>query len=522
MRKVERWAREGRGVVSDNPVVSMDPERLGLDFGGALVRTSVDGITVLDRDRRIVYANPAACEMLGYPLDRLLGQDSLTLLPEHERQTYRTFLEKARSGHSQPRTEIVYRPDGSEREVQLTTTVLSFESRRFLVVASRDVTERHRRAREAAALAQAASRVAVSDSTQATVEAIAECALGGTRALAAWVTLDSEDEVAAWVGAAGVPEGFRVWPAACPAAACRIFMQALMAQRVVVYADARQQVESQPAAACAAGALRSLPWRAAAFTPLLFEGAVVGVMTAIYRKDELPYEAETTFLAALADQATMAASNARLLAAAREKVALEERQRLARELHDSVSQSLFGIQVGARMAHQRLDQDRAQIAQPIDHVMQLAEDCQAEMRALICTLRPELLEVEGLVTALNKEIEALRTRHGIAAQSIASDEPELAIDVKQALQRIAHEAVHNTVKHARARHLDIHFKAHGGSLVLEIADDGVGFDPDQGFPGHLGLRSMRERAHAVGGSLDVVSSRGRGTRIVVSVPSATS
>src|SRR5262249_38118760 len=102
MRK-SRWAREGLAGVSDNPVVSMDPERLGLDFGAALVRTSADGITVVDSDCRIVYANPAACQLLGYSLDRLLGQDSLTLLPEQERQTYRTFLEKARSGHSEPR-----------------------------------------------------------------------------------------------------------------------------------------------------------------------------------------------------------------------------------------------------------------------------------------------------------------------------------------------------------------------------------------------------------------------------------
>ena len=126
------------------------------------------------------------------------------------------------------------------------------------------------------------------------------------------------------------------------------------------------------------------------------------------------------------------------------------------------------------------------------------------------------------MTALNRQIDALRVRHGIAAQTITSDEPELAIDVKQALHRIAHEAVHNTVKHARARHVDVHLEAHGGSLVLEIADDGVGFDPDRSFPGHLGLRSMRERASGVGGSLEVVSSRGRGTRIVVTVPSGQS
>src|SRR5215831_15660546 len=121
-----------------------------------------------------------------------------------------------------------------------------------------------------------------------------------------------------------------------------------------------------------------LPWQPAAIARLLHGGVAVGLLIAIFREGEMPYAGETTFLAALADQAATAVANARLLAAAREKVALEERQRLARELHDSISQSLYGIQLGARMARDRLDQDPAAIAQPIDHVMRLAEAGEAE------------------------------------------------------------------------------------------------------------------------------------------------
>jgi signal transduction histidine kinase len=252
----------------------------------------------------------------------------------------------------------------------------------------------------------------------------------------------------------------------------------------------------------------------------MHRGVAVGLLTAIYRKGEMPYAAETTYLAALADQAATAAANARLLAAARENVTLEERQRLARELHDSVSQSLYAIQLEAQMARERLDRDPSGVAEPIDHVMQLAEASQAEVRALIFELRPESLETEGLVAALNRRIEALQARSGIAAPTIASAEPELPIEVKQALHRIGQEALWNTIKHARARRVDVRLKAERDSVALEVADDGVGFDPDGRFPGHLGLRSMRERATEVGGSLEVVSARGHGTRIVVSVPSA--
>jgi signal transduction histidine kinase len=157
------------------------------------------------------------------------------------------------------------------------------------------------------------------------------------------------------------------------------------------------------------------------------------------------------------------------------------------------------------------------VAQPIDDVIRLAEASQAEMRALIFELRPELLEKEGLVAALNRQIEAVRTRHGIAAQVMTSAEPELPVEVKQALHRIAQEALWNMVKHARARRLDIHLEAEGDSVMLEVADDGVGFDPNESFPGHFGLSSMHERATGAGGSLEVVSARGRGTRVVVRV-----
>ena len=377
------------------------------------------------------------------------------------------------------------------------------------------MTERQRQARQAAALAQAAS-VAANDSIDAILEAISECALAGTRALAAWVTLDNEDDVAARVGSAGVPDGFREHLRSAASAAAALYQEAVAARPVVVYADWRQQLERALGTEC----FLSLPWQPAAIARLFHRGVAVGLLTAIYWEGEMPYAAETNFRTALADQAATGAANVQLLAAAREKVTLEERQQLARELHDSVSQSLYAIQLEAQMARQRLGQGPAGVAQPIDHVMRLAEASQAEMRALIFELRPEPLETEGVVAALNRQIEVVRARYGFAAPTIASAEPELQLEVKQALHRIAQEALWNTVKHARAGRMDVRLETRGDSVVLEVADDGVGFDPNGSFPGHLSLRSMRERGTGVGGSLEVVSARGRGTRVVVRVPSA--
>jgi len=518
---------KGRGATSDVPDtrrVARDPEGLGLDVLAAWVSAWPDGVLVLDSDLRIVYASPGYCALLGRQLDRLLGQDLLTFIPERDRQTVRTELADVRDGRSEPVLHVRRRADGSEVEFEVRSTMVELRGRQYFVNAILDVTERQRRAGQAAALAQAAASVAACDSIEAVLDAISECALAGTRALAAWVKLDAEDPAAGWIGAAGVPDGYRehvrlvasTASAASTAAMRLVYEEAMAAQRVAVYADWRQQMER----ALGRAYPLKFPWQTAAIVRLLHRGEAVGLLTALYREGEMPYATETTFLAALADQAATVAANARLVAAAREKGTLEERQRLARELHDSVSQSLFGIQLRAQIARERLDQGSAGIAQPLDDVLRMAEASQAEMRALIFELRPESLETEGLVAALNRQIEAVRARHGFAAPTVASAEPELPIEVKQALYRIAQEALWNTVKHARARRVDVRLQPDGDSVVLEIADDGVGFDPDGSFPGHLGLRSMHERAAEVGGSLEVFSARGRGTRVVVRVPSA--
>src|SRR5215472_16716566 len=133
-----------------------DAEGLGLDVLAALGTASADGITILDSSRHIVYANPAACAVLGHPLDHLLGADWLSFVPEGERETVLTlFASAARSGSSPAVAIAARRPDGVEQEIELTATALDLPGRRLLVAAFRDVTERHHPARQAAVLAQA-------------------------------------------------------------------------------------------------------------------------------------------------------------------------------------------------------------------------------------------------------------------------------------------------------------------------------------------------------------------------------
>ena len=221
--------------------------------------------------------------------------------------------------------------------------------------------------------------------------------------------------------------------------------------------------------------------------------------------------------AALAERGSVAIQNAELYARAQQVASLEERQRLARELHDSVSQALYGIALGASTAQEALISDPANAKEPVDYVLSLAQAGLAEMRALIFELRPESLEIEGLVAAIDKHVAATRSRYGIDVDARLAGEPDVSLPVKEVYYRIAQEALHNVVKHAGASHVDLSL-SNGGGVVLEITDNGVGFDAGQSFPGHLGLVSMAERASSVGAEFAVTSARGSGTTVRLSLP----
>jgi signal transduction histidine kinase len=187
--------------------------------------------------------------------------------------------------------------------------------------------------------------------------------------------------------------------------------------------------------------------------------------------------------AAIATQAAIAIENARLYQQAQQVAALEERQRLARELHDSVSQSLFSMAMISGALPRLLERDAAQAIERSERLHELALGALAEMRALIFELHPDSLEREGLVGALARLAAAMQARHGLSTSTTLDDGVEAPIEVQEALYRIGQEAIHNTVKHAHASRLAVRLSPEGGSVVLEVQDDGIGFDPSGPFPG---------------------------------------
>jgi len=259
--------------------------------------------------------------------------------------------------------------------------------------------------------------------------------------------------------------------------------------------------------------------------PLRYQQESIGQLLLAARSPGESFSpADLRLLDDLARQAGIAANAVRLsedLQRSRERLLLareEERRRLARELHDSVSQALYGTSLGAHAARTALDRDPDHVAEPLEYILSLAEAALAEMRALIFELRPESLETEGLVSALSKQAAALQARHELVVATELCDEPDLPLPVKEDLYRIAQEAMHNTVKHAHASHVDLRLDRTPDGITLEIRDDGVGFDPSASFPGHLGLHSMRERVTNLGGTFEIESAQGQGAALRVHVP----
>jgi signal transduction histidine kinase len=202
-----------------------------------------------------------------------------------------------------------------------------------------------------------------------------------------------------------------------------------------------------------------------------------------------------------------------------ERAVAAERRRLSRELHDSVSQALYSIALGAQTARTLLDRDPSRVAEPLEYVLTQAERCLAEMRALIFDLRPESLETEGLVAALRRQAAAFTARHQIECFALLEEEPDLPAAAKEALYRIAQEALQNAAKHSGANAVGLRLRFDKDNVTLEIEDNGRGFDPAAQHPGHLGLHSMRERAIQLGGRLDIESNPNSYTRIRVRLPS---
>jgi signal transduction histidine kinase/HAMP domain-containing protein len=224
---------------------------------------------------------------------------------------------------------------------------------------------------------------------------------------------------------------------------------------------------------------------------------------------------------AMANQAGLAIESARLYEQAQQVAVLEERQRLARDLHDSATQSLYAVTMFAEAASRLLTSGEIEPAtNHLYDVRETAQEALREMRLLIFELRPPILEKEGLVTALQTRLEMVEGRSGLETEFKTEWVGDLTPEIEEGLYRIAQEALNNVLKHAQAHNVTVSLCRDQQTVILEIIDDGIGFDPStKRGKGGLGLAGMAERVALLGGELKVGSRPGQGTSVRVEVSS---
>jgi signal transduction histidine kinase len=249
--------------------------------------------------------------------------------------------------------------------------------------------------------------------------------------------------------------------------------------------------------------------------PIVAPEGVIGAFYLTHKEGADAFaDADEEVIALLAAHAAIAITNARLYEHSRELSIVSERNRLALELHDAVSQKLFSLVLTAEAASTLLDRDPDAARAQMTRLQQLARQALDELRSLLLELRPPELERDGLAGALRKHVEVLRGLHDV---DIALDvDDDVAADATDGdVLRIAQEALQNALRHAGARNVAVRLADGDGRLVLEVADDGAGFEPadPELRSRRLGLTSMEERAQRLGGRLDIRSSPGAGTTV---------
>jgi signal transduction histidine kinase len=260
-------------------------------------------------------------------------------------------------------------------------------------------------------------------------------------------------------------------------------------------------------------------------TPLIIQDAPYGMLVVYYRTQRQIISQDIRLAMSVAHQAALAIESARLRERAEQTAVVTERSRLSRELHDSVTQSLYSVMLFAEASVRSLaNQETAEASDYLKELRDTAQEALREMRLLIFELRPPALEKHGLVAALQTRLNAVEGRGGMKTALNVSDDrraEQLPVVMQEELYQIVREALNNVIRHAHAQRVEVGIAFAEQEIQLKVTDDGIGFVPVSADESSgLGLRGMRERVQRIGGTLEISSGNGKGTRVTVQVPYA--
>ena len=494
-----------------------------------LVDNIQEGLTIIENGRQ-VYVNDRACEIFGECPEGDLAQRLHNFALPEEAERVNTGLRKEFPSELQ---YWIRRKDGESRCIrEHYSTIHSEDSDRLFIVTS-DVTERVQalqtleqavedRTRELSTVLDVSQRIASTLELEPLLYLILDqiAPIIPYSGAAIYTLEDGELKVAAYQlpGLTNLPPSLVL-----PLQNAGPYGVVITEKKVLILDD----VKGQPPLSRAFEELGIHP-DASIFRhshswigiPLIIRDKVTGLVSLTHDQPGYYTHTHARLAQAITNQVAVAIENARLYEQAQDLATLEERNRIARELHDSVTQLLYGISLYSTAASRSVRKKNfEQVENDLGEIKDNALQALQEMRLLILELNPPLLQKHGLVAALTASLESIESRAGLETELRTDGVVRLPSAIEPDLYRIAMEALNNLVRYARAKKVSVDLQTRSNWVILDISDNGVGFNLEYArIGGGMGIQNMEQRARRLGGRLEVTSSPGEGTRIKAEIP----
>lgn len=489
----------------------------------SIFEASSDGLMIQNLDGKIVEANPAACDMYGYAYHELIGQETRIIVHPAYYHLFEQSLRQVQAGKTLNTQMVTQHKNGQTMDVEVRAAGFMYRGGLHMLSVVRDISERVRayhvleqrvdeRTRELSTLLKVSKNIAETLELKPLLHTILE-QVGEVVEYsgAAIYLLDDENELELLIYTGPTPQEKlrKVWLLDETPIADTI----IQSHAPVIIADIHAETPL-------AGGLRLAMGETIAYmrcwmgVPLIARQRVIGMLgfdhveTGYY----VPHHADLAMT--FANQAAIAIENTRLRDRVKETAVAAERNRLARELHDAVTQTLFSASLIADVLPRLWERDADEGERRLMELRQLTRGALAEMRTLLMELRPTALTGAELSELLRQLCDGLTGRARIPVTLDIVGHRPLPTDAKIVFYRVAQEAMNNIFKHATASEVfvTLDFTSESG-VYLTIADNGSGFDPARVSAEHMGLNIMRERIESIGGIFDLESQFGQGTRI---------
>jgi PAS domain S-box-containing protein len=511
--------------------MNKDPNRLSTEENDwqyrSIFETAVDGVIINDLETGLVVeANPEACRMHGYARKEFIGLHLTTCIHPDSQYVFGESVQAFRSEGVLDIQTLNVRRDGSTFYAVWHGTAFTYQDRPCLLNIVHDVDKRIQIEQ------QLGQRVETRTHEQATLLEISHT-LASTLELQPGLILDQLRTIIEFTHAGlfaldgsalvtlalrGTGQLERLAPVRirlnAPETLVTLFNRHQPIRIANVWSDNPQaqflRSLLDDGAAVLLEEMQSWMW-----VPLAVRGRIIGGIGVAHEKRNYFTAHQADLALSVANQAAITMVNAELYGHAQELAVLEERQRLARNLHDAVNQSLFSAGLIAEVLPRLWDRDQQDARRSLEDLRRLTRGAMAEMRALLAELRPSTLTDSDLGDLLRLLGNALEGRTNLPVVVTVSREVILPGEVQVTFYRICQEALNNVARHAKASKVEIDLKQDGDGIELHIRDDGKGFDIEQSFSGHYGLGIMRERAEAAGALLTVTSQPGHGTELTL-------